>query len=123
MIAFDCYLVRPGECPPALRVVVAEDLRHAAEQLTILRGLGEDDTAFYHRAQVAAATLHRRHGYARWVYIECVYHADANVDDDRANTRHALLHTINNQSDNTDVRLAAMKALSRLQNLVPADIW
>jgi len=44
--------------------------------------------------------------------------------DDRANTRLALLHTINNESDNVDVRLGAIKALNRLQRLVePSEVW
>lgn len=120
---FPCYFGREA-CPPVFRVMVAEDLRRAAEQLTLWRGNGEDGAAFYHRAQGAGAALHRRHGFARWVYLECVYQPDPNVDDDRANTRHALLHTINNESDNVDVRLGAIKALNRLQKLVePSEVW
>lgn len=129
MNEFTCFQWRSGECPPVIRIVMASDLRRAAEQLTIWRGKGEDEAAFYQRAQAAAATLHRRHGFARWVYLDCIYNVPSVEtdpsfgDDDRANTLHALRHTLNNESDKAEVRVACAKAMNRIHGLVPADVW
>lgn len=124
---FQCFLVRAGEVPPVLRVMVAEDLRQPAQQLTLWRGKGEDDTAFYHRAQGEAHKLWLRLGCRRWVYLECVYtvpsiEAEPHFgDDERANSLRSLRFVANNEQDNVDVRLAAIKAINRMQGLVPAE--
>jgi hypothetical protein len=118
---YKCFLARPGEVPPAIRVMVASDMQRATEQLTVWRGSAEDDTAFYRRAQEAADAMSRRYAFARWVYLECEYSPSDDLADDRQNTLRALRHTIDNESDKVDVRLAAIKVMNRFLGLVPAE--
>jgi hypothetical protein len=127
MNEYKTIFARVGEVPPVLRVIVADDLRHPSEQLTLWRGKGEDGAAFYHRAQGAAHRLWLRHGARRWIFIECIYNvpsveADPHFgDDERSNNLRALRAVADNTADNVDVRLAAIKAMNRIHGLVPAE--
>lgn len=127
MNEYNTILARPGEVPPVLRVIVADDLHHPSEQLTLWRGKGEDDTVFYHRAQGAAHRQFLRHGARRFVFIECVYRVPSVEDDphfgddERSNSLRALRAVADNTADNVDVRLAAIKAMNRIHGLVPAE--
>lgn len=119
--ALQCFLDRAGKCPPAMRVVIAGDLHRPPEQHTVWRADGEPDAAFYARAQAAGHAMQRLHGFARWVYLECAYAPSEDMPDDKINLLRALRHTINNEADNIDVRLAAIKVVNRVWGLVPAD--
>ncbi len=118
---YKCFLARAGEVPPAIRVMVSGDMHRAPEQLTVWRGSGEDDTAFFRRSQEAADVMNRRYGFTRWVYLECEYAPSEELADDRQNTLRALRHTIDNEADNVDVRIAAIKVMNRYLGLVPAE--
>ncbi len=119
-----CYA--QADCPPALRVLMMGDWKNAPVQQTLLRQAGEAEHVFAARAQQAAHKMWLRYGMQQTVVIECVYNLpDAPPEgwaeyDERINALRALRLVAHGNHDDVDARIAAIKAINRMQGLVPA---
>jgi hypothetical protein len=106
-----------AHAPDVMRAIASSDARRPSVQLTLRRYEGEDDDAFYARAQRAALGLWMRCECQQAVSLECVYRVpdDANYfNDERGNTKRALMHTMQSESASPAAKCAAALAFVRI---------
>lgn len=110
-----------SHAPNTMRIIARAHGSHPTFQLTLRREVGETCNAMHRRAQVEARKLFYRTQGVQNVVIHCHYEDTAgNVlfDDERQNTLSALREAIHDKD--ATVALSAIRALNRMQGLVPA---
>ena len=103
--------------PDVMRAIACSDHRRPSVQLTLRRFNGESDDAFYARARGAALGLWMRCECAQAVHMECVYRVPSDAayyDDERGNTKRALLHTMRSETASAEAKGAAAAAFVRM---------
>ena len=96
--------------PDVMRAIASSIANRPSVQRTLRREQGEGDDAFYARAQREAFGLWLNCKCEQAVHLECVYRVPSEAtyfDDERANTKRALLCVIVNETEKDETRVAA----------------